>query len=162
MTIYIPKYIYPIQQVQKMGSAPRYKKSCLYRTNLNGPPPLPQVVVDHPTIYIMHHSSSAMGSASHHLHHSSPWVTFHPEPPGHLFFISWSGTHAHSHIYQIHAHIFDSLQILFTLGIWLFMCAGTCSSFIGIIPSGIYSALACSLSPCIAFTFPVTPSDIGL
>jgi hypothetical protein len=26
----------------------------------------------------------------------------------------------------------------------------------------IYSALACSLSRCIAFTFPVTPSDIGL
>jgi hypothetical protein len=62
-----------------------------------------------------------MGSTSRHLHHSSPWVAFYPEPPGRLFFfISWSGTHAHSHIYQIHAHIFDSLQMLFTLGIWLF------------------------------------------
>jgi hypothetical protein len=26
----------------------------------------------------------------------------------------------HCHIYIIHAHLFDSLQILFTLGIWLF------------------------------------------
>jgi hypothetical protein len=33
------------------------------------------------------------------------------------FFISWSGMHVHCHIYLIHAHIFDSLQILFTLGI---------------------------------------------
>ena len=64
--------------------------------------------------------SSATGSASRHLRHSYPWVTFHPEPPGRLFFISWSGTHAHIHICQIQAHIFDSLQILFTLGIWLF------------------------------------------
>jgi hypothetical protein len=38
-----------------------------------------------------------------------------------FFFIPWSGTHAHIHTYQIHAHIFDSLQILFTLGIW-FSC----------------------------------------
>jgi hypothetical protein len=61
-----------------------------------------------------------MGSASRRLHHSCPWVTFHPRPPGCLFSISWSGTHAHSHICQIHAHILLSLQILFTLGIWLF------------------------------------------
>jgi len=60
--------------------------------------------------------SSSMGSASRHLNHSCPWVTFHPEPPGCLF-LSWSGTHAHYHIYHIHAHIFDFLQILFTLGI---------------------------------------------
>jgi hypothetical protein len=63
--------------------------------------------------------SSATGSASRHLQHSCPWVTFHPEPPGHLFSISWSGTHVHCHICPIHAHVFDSLQILFTLGIWL-------------------------------------------
>jgi hypothetical protein len=103
-----------------------------------------------------------------------PWdqhpVTYIKVVPGSLFilspqgtlFLSLSGTHAHSHIYQIHAHIFDSLQILFTLGILVFMCAGTCSSSINTTPSGIYSALACSLSRCIAFTFPVTPSDIGL
>jgi hypothetical protein len=43
-------------------------------------------------------------------------------PPGHpFFFIPRSGTHAHSHTSQIHAHIFNSLQILFTLGIW-FSC----------------------------------------
>jgi hypothetical protein len=65
--------------------------------------------------------SSATGSASRHLHHSSPWTSFHPKPPGHLFSYHWSGTHAHIHVYQIHAHIFDSLQILFTLGIW-FSC----------------------------------------
>jgi hypothetical protein len=34
------------------------------------------------------------------------------------FFIPWSGTHAHIYTYQIHAHILDSLQILFTSGIW--------------------------------------------
>ena len=36
------------------------------------------------------------------------------------FFISWPGTHAHCHIYLIHVHICYPLQILFTLGIWLF------------------------------------------
>jgi hypothetical protein len=61
-----------------------------------------------------------MGSTSRHLHHDCPWVTFHPEPPDALFFISWSGTHAHCHIYLIHVHICFSLQILFTLGIQLF------------------------------------------
>jgi hypothetical protein len=66
--------------------------------------------------------SSATGSASRHLHYGCPWATFHPEPPGCPFFISWPGTHAHCHIYLIHVHIFYSLQILFTLGIWLF-CA---------------------------------------
>ena len=64
--------------------------------------------------------SSAAGSASRHLHHDYLWATFHPKPPGHLFFILWSGTHVHCHIYLIHAHILDSLQIFFTLGIWLF------------------------------------------
>ena len=55
------------------------------------------------------------------LHHNSPWVAFHPAPPGRLFFIPRSTMHAHSHTYKIHAHIFNSLQILFTLGIW-FSC----------------------------------------
>jgi hypothetical protein len=49
-----------------------------------------------------------------------PGPLFILSPRGTFFFISWSGTHAHCHIYLIHAHIFDSLQILFTLGIWLF------------------------------------------
>ena len=44
----------------------------------------------------------------------------------------------------------------------VFMCVGTWSSYIDTTPSGIYSTLACSISHCIAFTFPVTPSDIGL
>jgi hypothetical protein len=65
--------------------------------------------------------SSTTGSASRHLHHGCPWATFHPEPPGHLFFCtSWPGTHAHCHISLIHVHIWYYLQILFTLGIWLF------------------------------------------
>jgi hypothetical protein len=105
--------------------------------------------------------SSATGSASRHLHHGCPWATFHPEPPGHPFFISWPGTHAHCHIYLIHVHICSSLQILFTLGIWLFSVQ-VLGHRLYIIPSGIYSALACSLSHCIAFTFPVTPPDFGL
>jgi hypothetical protein len=49
-----------------------------------------------------------------------PWATFHPGPPGHLFFITRPGTHAHHHIYLIHVHICSPIQILFTLGIWLF------------------------------------------
>jgi hypothetical protein len=44
---------------------------------------------------------------------------FHCSLAVHLF-ITHSGTHAHSHICQIQAHIFDPLQIVFTLGIWLF------------------------------------------
>jgi hypothetical protein len=64
--------------------------------------------------------SSATGSTSRHLHHDCPWATFHPEPPGRPFFISWPGTQAHCHIDLIHVHICYSLQILFTLGIWLF------------------------------------------
>jgi hypothetical protein len=63
--------------------------------------------------------SSATGSASRRLHHDCPGVAFHHEPPGHRFFTSWPGTHAHCHICQIQAHNFDTLQILFTLGIWL-------------------------------------------
>ena len=47
-------------------------------------------------------------------------------------------------------------------GYLVFMCVGTWSSYIGTTPSGIYSALACSISLCIALTFPVTPSDICL
>jgi hypothetical protein len=64
--------------------------------------------------------SSATGSTSRHLHHGCPWATFLPEPPGRPFFISWPGTYVHCHIYLIHVHICYSLQILFTLGIWLF------------------------------------------
>jgi hypothetical protein len=45
---------------------------------------------------------------------------FLPRAPGAPFFsTSWPGTHAHCHICQIQAHTFDTLQILFTLGIWL-------------------------------------------
>jgi hypothetical protein len=106
--------------------------------------------------------SSTTGSTSLHLHHGYPWATFHPEPPGHLFFTSWPGTHAHCHIYLIHVHIWYYLQILFTLGIWLLCVQVLDPSSLNIIPSGIYSALACSLSHCNAFTFPVIPSDIDL
>ena len=66
--------------------------------------------------------SSATGSASRRLHHGCPKVAFHHEPLGCPFFTSWPGTHTHSHICQIQAHTFITLQILFTLGIWL-LCA---------------------------------------
>jgi hypothetical protein len=45
---------------------------------------------------------------------------FHCSLVVHLF-ITHSGMHAHVQNYQINAHMFDSLQILFTLGIW-FSC----------------------------------------
>jgi hypothetical protein len=65
--------------------------------------------------------SSATGSTSQHLHQDSPQASFHPEPLGRHFFIPRPGTHAHIQNYQINACMFDSLQILFTLGIW-FSC----------------------------------------
>ena len=64
--------------------------------------------------------SSSTGSTSRHLHQDSPRTTFYPYPPGHHFFIPHPSTHAHVQNYQINARMFDSLQILFTLGIWLF------------------------------------------
>jgi hypothetical protein len=91
-----------------VGPTAIYRPFCQTSTHHSGSPRCP-----------FFKPSSATGSASRHLHHRCPWDTFYPEPPGCLFFISWSGTHAHCHICQIHAHIFDSLQILFTLGIWL-------------------------------------------
>ena len=106
--------------------------------------------------------SSATGSASRHLHHGYPWATFYPEPPGPLFFTSWPGTHMHCHIYLIHVHIWYYLQILFTLCIWLLCVQVLDPSSLHIIPSGIYLTLACSLSRCNAFTFPVIPSNIDL
>jgi hypothetical protein len=86
---------------------------------------------------------------------------FHCSLAVHLF-ITHSGTHAHSHICQIQAHICFSLQILFTLGIWLFYVQVLDHHLSHHSFRYIYSALACSLSRCIAFTFPVTPSDIDL
>jgi hypothetical protein len=47
-------------------------------------------------------------------------------------------------------------------GYLVVLCVGTWPSSLHIIPSGIYSALACSLSRCIAFTFTVTPPNFGL
>jgi hypothetical protein len=48
-----------------------------------------------------------------------PGSLFTMSPRGAFFFTSWPGTHTHCHIFQIQAHTFDTLQILFTLGIWL-------------------------------------------
>jgi hypothetical protein len=134
-----------------MGPTAIYRPFCQTPTHNSGSPRCPFVK-----------PSSATGSASRHLHHGCPWATFHPEPPGRPFFISWPGTHTHCHIYLIHVHICYSLQILFTLGIWLF-CVQVLDQHLSTpFPSGIYSALACSLSRCIAFTFPVIPSDFDL
>jgi hypothetical protein len=86
-----------------VGPTAIYRPFCQTSTHHSGSPRCPFFIL-----------SSATGSTSRHLHHSSPRASFHLEPPGHLF----SGTHVHIYAYQIHAHIFDSLQILFTLGIW--------------------------------------------
>jgi hypothetical protein len=55
-----------------------------------------------------------------------------------FFFISWSGTHAHCHISLIHAHIFDSLQMLFTLGIWL-LCVQVLDHHLSTLPLQVYT-----------------------
>ena len=72
---------------------------------------------------------SFFGTGAHKLHflnHFRPLTQsfslgnhFHCSLAVHLF-ITHSGTHAHCHIYLIHVHICYPLQILFTLGIWLF------------------------------------------
>jgi hypothetical protein len=94
----------------------------------------------HPTTYIM----------------AIPGPLFIPGPRGALFFTSWPGTHAHCHIYLIHVHICYPLQILFTLGIRLFYLQ-VLDQHLSTSLLQVYSALACSLSHCIAFTFQSHP-----
>jgi hypothetical protein len=84
------------------------------------------------------------------------------EAPGAYFFhIMVRYARAWSHFSNTCSYLWFSSDIVH-FGYLVVMCACTCSSVIDIIPLGIYSALACSLSHCIAFMFPVTPSDIGL
>ena len=66
--------------------------------------------------------SSATGPTSRHLHHSCPWVTFHPEPQACPFFhIMARYASTLSHLSNTCSYL-NSLQILFTLGIFL-LCA---------------------------------------
>jgi hypothetical protein len=110
-----------------VGPTAIYRPFCQTSTHYSGSPQC-----------LFFNLSLAIGSSSLHLHHSSPQVAFHPEPPGHLFFIPWSGTHAHSHTYQIHAHIFNSLQILFTFGIW-FSCVQVLTHHTSAQPLQVYN-----------------------
>jgi hypothetical protein len=64
---------------------------------------------------------STTRSASHHLHQDNPQAIFYLYPPGHHFFIPHPSMHDHVQNYQIHGYMFNSLQILFTSGIW-FSC----------------------------------------
>jgi hypothetical protein len=106
--------------------------------------------------------SSTTGSVSRHLHHDCPRATFHPKPPGHLFFhIIARYACALSHLSHTCSYLLLFLDMVH-FGYLVVLCAGTWSSSLHIIPSGIYSTLACSLSHCIAFTFPVTPPYFGL
>jgi hypothetical protein len=105
--------------------------------------------------------SSATGSASRHLHHDYPWATFHPEPPGRPFFITWPGTHTHCHIYLIHVHICYPLQILFTLGIWLFYVQ-VLGQHLSTSLLQVYIQHWHVVSPTVLHYIPVTPSDVGL
>jgi hypothetical protein len=66
-----------------------------------------------------------------------PRPLFILNPRGAIFSIPHLGTHANVQNHQINACMFDSLQILFTSGVWFFMCAGTWSSYIRKTPSGI-------------------------
>jgi hypothetical protein len=87
---------------------------------------------------------------------------FSSRAPGAPFFhIMARYARALSHLSNTCSYLLFSSDIVH-FGYLVVLCAGTWSSSLRIIPSGIYSALACSLSRCIAFTFPVTPSDIGL
>jgi hypothetical protein len=77
-----------------------------------------------------------------------PGSLFIPSPRGAFFFISWSGTHAHIHIYQIHVHIFDSFQILLTLGIWL-LCAQVLAHHSSTSPLQVYTQHWHVVSPAV-------------
>jgi hypothetical protein len=71
-------------------------------------------------------------------------------------------TGALAHLSNICSYLVFSSDIVH-FGYLIVLCVGTwLSPSFHSIPSGIYSALACSLSHCIAFTFLVKPSDIGL
>ena len=96
--------------------------------------------------------SSATGSASRHLHHDYPWATFHPGPPGHPFFYHTARyACALSHLSNTCSYLLSSSDIVH-FGYLVVLCAGTWSASLHVTPSGIYSALACSLSHGIAFT----------
>jgi hypothetical protein len=97
-------------------------------------------------------------------------ATYITAVPGSLFIPSPRGTFFSYHgqvrtrIVTFVKYMLISLILFRYCSLWVFGCY-VCRYLliiIDIIPSGIYSALACSLSRCIAFTFPVTPSDIGL
>jgi hypothetical protein len=83
-------------------------------------------------------------------------------PRGTLFSISWSGTHTHCHIYLIHAHILDSLQILFTLGI-LWCCVQVLEHHQSTSSLQVYLQHWHVVFPVVLHShFPVTPSDLYL
>jgi hypothetical protein len=97
-------------------------------------------------------------------------VTYIMAVPGPLFILSPRGPFSHimaryaralSHLSNTCSYLLFSSDIVH-FGYLVVLCAGTWSSSRHTSPSGIYSALACSLSRCTAFTFPVTPSDIDL
>jgi hypothetical protein len=99
-----------------------------------------------------HEALSFMGSASRHLHYDYPWATFHPGPPGHpIFYHTARYACALSHLSNTCSYLLSSSDIVH-FGYLVVLCAGTWSASLHVTPSGIYSALACSLSHGIAFT----------
>ena len=80
-----------------------------------------------------------------------------PGPPGtHFFYILARYARTLSPLSNTCLSLFFSADIVH-FGYLVVPCAGTCSTSPHITPSGIYSALACSLSHCIAFTFQSHP-----
>jgi hypothetical protein len=106
---------------------------------------------------------------AHDVHRLHPWdqrpATYIMTVPGPLFTLCPRGTFFHimaryaralSHLSNTCSYLLFSSDIVH-FGYLVVLCAGTWSSSLHIIPSGIYSALACSLSRCIAFTFQSHP-----
>jgi hypothetical protein len=73
-----------------------------------------------------------------------------------IFHILARYARALSHLSNTCLYLLFSADIVH-FGYLVVPCAGTCSTSLHIPPSGIYSALACSLSHCIAFTFQSHP-----
>jgi hypothetical protein len=98
--------------------------------------------------------SSATGSASRHLHQDYLWATFPPGPPGRPYAARYAC--ALSHLSNTCSYLLSYSDIVH-FGYLVGLCAGPRSATLHVTPSGIYSALACSLSHGIAFTFQSHP-----
>ena len=85
------------------------------------------------------------------LGHFSSWA-----PGAPIFYHTARYACALSHLSNTCSYLLSSSDIVH-FGYLVVLCASTWAASLRVTPSGIYSALACSLSHCIAFTFQSHP-----